>query len=69
LLDSHGGDLGFQPRSSNVEVVMNKAAMGQVFSEYFGFPFHSFYRLLHTLHHSSSEAGTAGQIAAYVPVD
>jgi hypothetical protein len=41
-------------------------ALGQVFSEYFGFlcqfPFH---RLLHT-HHLSSGAGTIGQLVADV---
>jgi hypothetical protein len=29
-------------------------ALGQVFSDYFGFPCHSFHRLLHTHHHPSS---------------
>jgi hypothetical protein len=30
---------------------MDKAALGQVFSEYFRFPFKAFHRLLHTHHH------------------
>jgi hypothetical protein len=41
---------------------MDKVALGQVFSEYFGFPCQfSFHRLLDT-HHLSSGAGTIGQI-------
>jgi hypothetical protein len=42
-------------------------ALGQVFSEYFGFPCQvSFHRLLHN-HHLSSGAGTRGQLVADVP--
>jgi hypothetical protein len=42
-------------------------ALGQVFSEYFGFPYQfSFHRVLHTRHHLSSGAGTIGQILADV---
>jgi hypothetical protein len=42
-------------------------ALGQVFSQYFGFPCQfSFHRLLHT-HHLSSGAGTVGQLVADVP--
>jgi hypothetical protein len=42
-------------------------ALGQVFSEYFGFPCQlSFHRLLH-IHHLSSGAGTIVPIMAYVP--
>jgi hypothetical protein len=41
--------------------------LGQVFSEYFGFPCQfSFHRLLHT-HRLSSGAGTIGQLVADVP--
>jgi hypothetical protein len=43
---------------------VDRVALGQVFSEYFGFSFH---RLLHTLHHLPSGAGTIGQIVAGVP--
>jgi hypothetical protein len=51
----------------HVGFVVDKAALGQVFSEYFGFPCQfSFHRLLHT-HHLSSEAGTIGQLVADVP--
>jgi hypothetical protein len=45
---------------------VNKVALGQVYSEYFGFPCQfSFHRLLHT-HHLSSGAGTIGQLVADV---
>jgi hypothetical protein len=50
-----------------VGFVVDKVALGQVFSEYFGFPCQfSFPRLLH-IHHLSSGAGTIGQIVADVP--
>jgi hypothetical protein len=53
--------LGF-PRSGHVEFVVDKMALGQVFSEYSGFSCHSsFHRLLHYHHHLSSGAGTIGQ--------
>jgi hypothetical protein len=40
---------------------MDKVALGQIFSEYFGFPCQSsFYQLLHN-HHLSSGDGTTGQ--------
>jgi hypothetical protein len=41
--------------------------MEQIFSEYFDFLCHSFHRLLHTHHHSSSVAGTVDKIVADVP--
>jgi hypothetical protein len=45
-----------------VGFVVDKEALGQVFSEYFGFPCQSsFYELLHNHHHLSSGAGTIGQ--------
>jgi hypothetical protein len=50
-----------------VGFVVDKVALGQVFSEYFGFPCQfSFHRLLHT-HHLSSGAGTIGQLVADIP--
>jgi hypothetical protein len=53
---------GFYPRSSHVGFVVEKVALEQVFSEYFGFPCQSsFHRLLHNHHHLSSGAGTIGQ--------
>jgi hypothetical protein len=43
-------------------------ALGQVFSDNFGFPCQStFHGLLHTRHHLSSAVGTTGQIVADVP--
>jgi hypothetical protein len=41
-----------------VEFVVDKVALGQVFSEYFGSSFHQF---LHNHHHLSTGAGTIGQ--------
>jgi hypothetical protein len=51
---------GFNPRSGHVGFVVDKVALGQVFSEYFGFPYQSFHQLLYK-HHLSSGAGTIGQ--------
>jgi hypothetical protein len=46
---------------------VDKVVLGQVFSEYFGFPCQfSFYRLIHT-HRLSSGAGTIGQLVADTP--
>jgi hypothetical protein len=57
----------FEPRSGHVGFVLDKVVLGQVFSEYFGFPCQSsFHRLLHT-HHLSSGAGTIGQTIVTVP--
>jgi hypothetical protein len=47
--------------------VVEKVALWQVFSEYFGFPCQfSFHQLIH-IHHLSSRAGTIGQFVADVP--
>jgi hypothetical protein len=52
----------FDPGSGKVGFVVDKVALGQVFSEYFGFPCQSsFHQLLHNHPHLSSEAGTIGQ--------
>jgi hypothetical protein len=52
---------------SQVGFVVDKVALGQFFSEYFGFPCQfSFHRLLPN-HHLSSGAGTISQIVADVP--
>jgi hypothetical protein len=60
--------LGFKPRSGHVGFVADKVALGQVFSEYFGFPCpFSFHLLFHTHHPISTEAGTVGQTVADVP--
>jgi hypothetical protein len=58
---------GVEPRSRHMGFVVHKVAMGQVFSEYFGFPCQfPFHLLLHT-HHLSSGAGTIGHLMADVP--
>jgi hypothetical protein len=45
---------------------MDKAALGQVSSKYFDFPYQFlFHKILHT--HLSPEAGTIGQLVADVP--
>jgi hypothetical protein len=45
-----------------VGFVVEKVALGQIFSEYFGFPCQSsFHQLLDNHHHRSSGAGTIGQ--------
>jgi hypothetical protein len=59
---------GFHPRSGHVGFVVDKVALGQDLSKYFGFPCQfSFHRLLHTHHHLSSGAGTIGQLVADLP--
>jgi hypothetical protein len=59
---------GFEPGSGNVGFVADKVALGQVFSEYFGFPCQFvFHRLFHSHHHLSSGAGAVGQTLASVP--
>jgi hypothetical protein len=50
-----------------VGFVVDKVALGQVFSENFGFPCQSsFHQLLHNHHHLSSGARTTGQLVAAV---
>jgi hypothetical protein len=60
-----------RPGSSHTGFVVDKVALGQVVSEYFGFPSHlSIHRLLHIHHHHqhpSSGAGVVGQMVADVP--
>jgi hypothetical protein len=48
---------------------VDKASLGQIFTEYFGIPCHSFHRLLHDHHHHHqlSGTGTTGQIVTYAP--
>jgi hypothetical protein len=51
-----------------VEFVVDKVALAQVFSEYFGFPFQlSFHRLLHINYHLSSVADAMRQLGVDVP--
>jgi hypothetical protein len=53
---------GFDPGSGQVGFVVDKVALGLVFSEYFGFPCQSsFHQLLHNHPHLSSVAGIIGQ--------
>jgi hypothetical protein len=50
----------FEPKPGHMGFVVDKVALGQVFSEYFCFTCKlSFHRLLHT-HRLSSVAGTIG---------
>jgi hypothetical protein len=58
---------GLEPRSGHMGFVVDKVALRQVFSEYFGFPCQFlFHRLLHNPHQSSG-AGTVGQTVIEVP--
>jgi hypothetical protein len=51
-----------------VGFVVDKVALGQIFSKYFGFPCEfSFHELLNTHHHLSSRAGKIGQTVAEMP--
>jgi hypothetical protein len=58
---------GFEPRSCHVTFVVDKVTRGQVFSEYFGFPYQFSFRRLFHIHHLSPGAGTIGQLVAVVP--
>jgi hypothetical protein len=50
-----------------VGFVVDKVALGQLFSKYFGFPCQfAFQLLLHNHHHLSSGPGTVGQTVAVV---
>jgi hypothetical protein len=50
-----------------VGFVVDKVALGHIFSENFGFPYQSFHPLLHTYHHPLCGAGPIGQIVVNVP--
>jgi hypothetical protein len=51
-----------EPGSSHVGFVVEKVALGHLFSEYFCFPCpSSFHQFHHNHHHLSSRAGTIGQ--------
>jgi hypothetical protein len=57
---------GFDPKTDHARIVVNKAALGQVYSESFGFPCQfSVYQMLHT--RLSSAAGTICQLVADIP--
>jgi hypothetical protein len=48
---------GFEPGSGQVGFVVDKVVLGQVFSEYFGFPCQSsFYKILHHHNHPGQVA-------------
>jgi hypothetical protein len=51
LQDLKSGQAKMIPGSGQVGFVVDKVAPGQVFSEYFGFPCHSFHRILHPHNH------------------
>jgi hypothetical protein len=58
----------FESRSGHVGFVLDRVALGQVFSENFSFLCQfSFHWLLHIQHRLSSGAGTIGQLVADVP--
>jgi hypothetical protein len=51
-----------------VRFVVDKVALGQVFSEYIGFPCQFlFHQMLYIHHHLLSGAGTIGHLVADVP--
>jgi hypothetical protein len=53
-----------------VGFVVDKAALGQIFSQYFDLPCQIFHRLLHAHNHPlSSTTGTAGHLVASVIVN
>jgi hypothetical protein len=59
---------GFEPRSGYMGFVVDKMTLGQVSSEYVGFPCRfSFHRQLSVHHHLSSGAGIIDQLVADVP--
>jgi hypothetical protein len=55
-----------RPGSGHMGFVVGKAALGQLFSEYFGLSCQAFHRLLHTHHSSSTGTGTMGHLVASV---
>jgi hypothetical protein len=62
----HLGGPEIYPRLGHMGFMVENMALGQVFTEYFGFPCQfSFHQLFHT-YHLSSGAGTIGQIVADV---
>jgi hypothetical protein len=57
-----------KPRSDYVGFVVDKVALGQVFSKHFSFPCQfSFHQLLHIYHNLLSRAHPIGQLVADVP--
>jgi hypothetical protein len=60
---------GFDPGSGHVGFMVEKAALAQVFSEYFGFPCQAFRRLLHISFVSIIQGWYSRQIISWVIVD
>jgi hypothetical protein len=61
------GSAGFESSSGHAGFVVNKVALGQVFSELFGSPYQEFHRMPHTHHHTESPgAGTVGHLVPSV---
>jgi hypothetical protein len=58
---------GFLLRSWYMKFVVDKVALGQIFSEYLGFPCQFLFHLLLHTHHLSSWADARGQLLADVP--
>jgi hypothetical protein len=56
-----------QPWSGRVAFVVNKVALKNVFSEYFGFLCLYLHQLNHIRHHQSAAAAVVGQIVTDVP--
>jgi hypothetical protein len=53
-----------RPALGHMGFVVDKATLGQVLSEDFGFPCHSFHRLLHAHNHPSTGGGRTGKVVA-----
>jgi hypothetical protein len=60
---------GFEPRPSDVGFVVDKAELGQVLSEYFGFPCQSLIPSIVRNHHLSSRALIIGQEVTSLMLD
>jgi hypothetical protein len=58
--------LRFDPWSVHVVLVVDKVALGEVFSEYLGFPYQFSFHHLH-IHHHIIRAGTIGPVVANEP--
>jgi hypothetical protein len=49
--------------------VVEKAALGQVFSEYFGFPYHSFHQFFHRNHQGLAQKAIGSRSAEWTQLD
>jgi hypothetical protein len=60
---------GFKPGSSHVGFMVGKVALGQAFSEYFGFPYQSsFHQFLHNHHHLGLVSGRSTKRLILTPL-